>query len=140
MKRFFRKSKLSEKDGEILWDCWRYVQFANYKVRPENYEKDRWDGEPGLIVIVQWGHGELPASTQEWDRLPVRGAAAGHHQAGNNSEPAVISLLLMLSVWPVLSCLSSGHNQSVSNVSMLLDNLLQDYDNSLRPDFGGEEN
>ena len=37
----------------------------------------------------------------------------------------------------VLSLVFSSQNQSVSNVSILLDNLLQDYDNSLRPDFGG---
>ena len=30
-----------------------------------------------------------------------------------------------------------NNNQSVSNVSILLDSLLKDYDNSLRPDFGG---
>ena len=29
-------------------------------------------------------------------------------------------------------------NQTAYNVSKLLDNLLQEYDNSLRPDFGGE--
>ena len=29
-------------------------------------------------------------------------------------------------------------NQTVSNVSILLDSLLKDYDNSLRPDFGGD--
>ena len=29
-------------------------------------------------------------------------------------------------------------NQTAYNVSKLLDNLLQEYDNSLRPGFGGE--
>lgn len=29
-------------------------------------------------------------------------------------------------------------NQTAYNVSKLLDSLLQDYDNSLRPDFAGE--
>ena len=29
-------------------------------------------------------------------------------------------------------------NQTAYNVSKLLDNLLQEYDNVLRPDFGGE--
>ena len=29
-------------------------------------------------------------------------------------------------------------NQTAYNISNLLDNLLQEYDNSLRPDFGGE--
>ena len=33
----------------------------------------------------------------------------------------------------------TGHNRSVSafNISRLLDNLLENYDNMLRPDFGG---
>ena len=31
-----------------------------------------------------------------------------------------------------------SNNHTVSNVSILLDSLLKDYDNSLRPDFGGE--
>jgi len=33
--------------------------------------------------------------------------------------------------------LQSLANQTAYNVSQLLDNLLQEYDNSLRPDFGG---
>ena len=64
--------------------------------------------EPGLMVTVQWGDCELPACTQEWDRLPVRRAAAGHYQADNNSELKHHSKEPSLSILFPLSCPTSS--------------------------------